>query len=1100
MKQLLFSLLFFALLPGLGLGQVTVAVNSVLVARRVDSLLTVAKNLVDIGKYREALPFAQQAADEAKRTWGENNARYATSLHQQAYVYTSLSQYNKAEELYLKAIDLRAKVLGKEHVDYTKSLNNLAVVYTNKDDYSKAESLYLEAIDIYARTLSKEHPLYVGSLRNLAVLYNHKGDYSRAESLHLEVIEIYARTLGKEHPLYAASLNGLANLYQSKGDYGKVESLWLEAIAIQSKSLGKEHKDYAQSLNNLAILYKNKGDYSKAEPLYLEALAIRAKSLGKDHADYAMSLNNLAVLYKNKGDYEKAESLHLEVIAIRAKSLGKEHKDYAQSLNNLAILYKSKGDYSKVEPLYLEAKEINARTLGKEHPDYASSLYNLANLYITKGDYGKAESLYLETIEIQARTLGKEHPVYARSLIKFAIVYMDKSEYGKAEPLLLEAIEIRAKSLLKNTSYYVGFLNSLAVAYAKKGDFAKAEPLFLEVKEIRENSLGKESVLDTESLFNLAMLNQELNRFPESAVLFLEMNDHTRRLIEKSATYSSESQMLAYLHTFEVETSQFQSFSQAHPSPELIRTNFNNALFFNSYLQENARLLARSIDGADSLTRDAYERWQGCHRRLANEYAKPIAERKYVTEVEAEAEGYEKMLTRNLAAFGETRHAPHWQEVQSALKRGEAAVEFIHYRYYTPKPTDSTMYAALVLRPGWSQPRMVSLFEQRQIQPLLAAANTAATAGQLYATRGELRGHKTRAGQKDEGIVIPDQKMASLYQLIWAPMDSLLHDVTTVYYAPSGVLHRLDLAAFAMPDTKQTLADKYALVQLGSTRQLVVHGPPTATTTHTAALFGGLRYELEKPATTPDSTRQTTPSYDITALRSALGGRGGEAWSYLPGTEKEVKNVAATLGKAGYSVRTLSGQDGSEAAFKMLGKEGKSVPTVLHIATHGFFFPDPKDTTRQRETLSDREPVFKTSDNPLLRSGLVLAGANPAWAGEKTPEGQEDGILTAYEISQMNLSGTELVVLSACETGLGDVEANEGVYGLKRAFKIAGAKYLIMSLWQVPDKQTQELMSGFYKNWLERKMPIPKAFSAAQKTMRKRYDDPFFWAAFVLVE
>jgi CHAT domain-containing protein len=181
--------------------------------------------------------------------------------------------------------------------------------------------------------------------------------------------------------------------------------------------------------------------------------------------------------------------------------------------------------------------------------------------------------------------------------------------------------------------------------------------------------------------------------------------------------------------------------------------------------------------------------------------------------------------------------------------------------------------------------------------------------------------------------------------------------------------------------------------------------------------------------------------------------------------------------------------------------QGKTSPRILHIATHGFFFPDPQDTLKSRQRSSGEEPVFKLSDNPMIRSGLLLAGANHAWkTGKPLRPGMEDGILTAYEISQMNLRNTELVVLSACETGLGQIEGNEGVYGLQRAFKIAGAKYLLMSLWQVPDKQTQELMEVFYKNWLEGGKNIPEAFREAQKTMRAKYSNPFFWAGFVLVE
>jgi len=195
--------------------------------------------------------------------------------------------------------------------------------------------------------------------------------------------------------------------------------------------------------------------------------------------------------------------------------------------------------------------------------------------------------------------------------------------------------------------------------------------------------------------------------------------------------------------------------------------------------------------------------------------------------------------------------------------------------------------------------------------------------------------------------------------------------------------------------------------------------------------------------------------------------------------------------------RLKKGHEATEESFKNIGTNNSASPRILHIATHGYFFNDPKLNSG---SLSNSETVFKISDHPMLRSGLILAGGNLAWQGKQTLEGREDGILTAYEISQMNLSNTELVVLSACETGLGDIQGNEGVYGLQRAFKIAGAKYLIMSLWQVPDKQTSLLMTTFYKKWLEDKMTIPDAFHAAQKQLRDGGLEPYYWAGFVLVE
>jgi CHAT domain-containing protein len=202
----------------------------------------------------------------------------------------------------------------------------------------------------------------------------------------------------------------------------------------------------------------------------------------------------------------------------------------------------------------------------------------------------------------------------------------------------------------------------------------------------------------------------------------------------------------------------------------------------------------------------------------------------------------------------------------------------------------------------------------------------------------------------------------------------------------------------------------------------------------------------------------------------------------------------------------VSETDASEAFFKSLSAslkgDRKKSPRFLHLATHGFFFTDPAGMGNPDAGVRKSETVFQISAHPMIRSGLILSGGNFAWQnGKAALPGLEDGILTAYEISQMDLSDTELVVLSACETGLGDIRGNEGVYGLQRAFKIAGAKYVIMSLWEVPDDLTKKLMAEyFYPNLLKNKMPIREAFYAAQKTMREIGFAPHQWAGFVLIE
>jgi CHAT domain-containing protein len=605
---------------------------------------------------------------------------------------------------------------------------------------------------------------------------------------------------------------------------------------------------------------------------------------------------------------------------------------------------------------------------------------------------------------------------------------------------------------------------------------------------VREKVLGRENPDYVSSIEVLANLYWEMGFFEKALPLFHETSNLNKSILRKAIRHLSEQELNNYLKKNSLYQSQLLSIAQVSSVATQIKEDcYDNTLFYKGFLL-NAVSQINKIAQSNPATAEQYNQLKSYQRRLAAEYAKPIAERKNTAELEEKANTVEKDLIRSVAGFGEALRQVTWQEVQQNLHPGEAAIEFVHYKFINPKPTDSTMYAALVLLPGTIQPTFIPLFEEKQLDALLQPKG------------------KSKPDFVDGLYTIGDAKN-SLCDLLWQPLEQVLSEAQTVYFSPSGRLHRLNLGAIAMPPQLrgeapgETLADRYRLIELGSTRQLVVPSS-TKSTGNDAMLYGGLSYEMDSTAiassisslaSEPLATRR---GLDFANADSTL--RGGK-WSYLRWTDVEVNTTEEILADAGLSPIVRKGYEGTEESFKAIGASGTS-PRVLHLATHGFFFPDPGGRDEGQGTRDD-EPVFKMSEHPMIRAGLVLAGGNYAWqTGKPFRPDREDGILTAYEISQMNLSNTELVVLSACETGLGDIQGNEGVYGLQRAFKIAGAKYLIMSLWQVPDFQTQELMTSFYSLWLEDKMSIPDAFRAAQKLMREKYKSPFLWAGFVLVE
>jgi CHAT domain-containing protein len=329
-----------------------------------------------------------------------------------------------------------------------------------------------------------------------------------------------------------------------------------------------------------------------------------------------------------------------------------------------------------------------------------------------------------------------------------------------------------------------------------------------------------------------------------------------------------------------------------------------------------------------------------------------------------------------------------------------------------------------------------------------------------------------------------------LYYLIWQPLEPYLKGIKKISYSPAGKLYNIAFHALTA-DSVSILMDRYRLRQYTSTRQLLFRDPASINKKPTSiSLFGDPVFSMDSiQLTRQKKGMQPKENFSTSIYTPGNSEMNTGEWPRLSGTGEEVQNIKKLFDNNKIPSRLYTGLAASEETLKYMGDRS---PQSLFIATHGFFL---------REKNNKNTPgrnAFVMAVNPLLRSGLILSGGNYAWSGKIPIEGMEDGIVTAYEISQLNLSNTELVVLSACETGLGDVKGTEGVFGLQRAFKMAGVKKMIVSLWKVPDKETSELMTSFYSYWLKGKK-IDAAFAQAQADMRKKYS-PYYWAAFVLIE
>ena len=698
-----------------------------------------------------------------------------------------------------------------------------------RDRYEKAEPLFVQANVLFKKNLGEYHPDYATSLNNLAELSTTTGQYKKAEFLHLQAIEIQKIIFGENNPAYGASLNNLAALYEIMGQYAKAEPMYVQANRIAKETLGENHPKYARNLSNLALFYNNKGQYEKAEPLFIQVKEIREKALGKEHLDYASILNNLANLYAQIGQFGKAEIFYKQAIAITKKSIGENNDNYATKLNNLALLYEEMNYYKKSEPLFIESMEIRKKILGETHPLYGQSLNNLAALYAVMNQKLKAEPLYLLAKEIRRNAFGENHTDYAASLNNLAQLYGDMDQYKKAEPMYFQATEIWKITVGENHPYYITTLANLASMYVRMGQFQKAEPLILETTRIELENLKKTfSILSEKEKGDYLVNNISLS---QKNINFL--------------------------------------FNYRNASSPILISNFNLQIFFKSLSLADTRNMLESVNRSnDSGIQKIFKEWQGNKSILAKQYSIPIDKRMLkLDSIEAKAETLEKELTRRSSEFRMQQKAISisMPDVQKGLQQDEVTIEFVRFKLYNRKWTDSTIYAAYILKKNDSIPLFIPLCEEKQMQNLFDSAGATATTMVNSFYRGVDLGNTNNSSFLG----------TALYKLIWEPLEPYIKGIKKVSYSPAGKLFSVAFQALSV-DSNTVLMDEYDLQQYTSTRQVALRTEEKQNIKPTKiTLFGNANFTINQVnlLTINDVTQNEgnagTVSYTFSAMLSA---------------------------------------------------------------------------------------------------------------------------------------------------------------------------------------------------------------------------------------
>lgn len=965
-----------------------------------------------------------------------------------AFKYYDAKQYDKAAKEFEKNIPEVKQLYGKNDTTvYSILLFYCAVCYDKINNFSKAESYYIQTKEIYENINGVNNVWYGIAINTLSSLYQNHGEYDKALKLRYISLENTEFRLGKNSQEYSIRLKNLTELYLIIGQYDQALSKCHEALESAETTFGKGSSAYGIFLNDLGIVYAYLGQYDEALPVYFEALAIEEKYLGKNNPEYGTTLNNIGSVYEHIGKYDEALKFYILAVDITEISVGKQNKSYATYLSNLAGIYRIKDENNTAIQLYNESLEIVKNNLGTSHPLYGLILNNIAVTYSNMANYEKSIEIYFDALQLTEETLGKNHPYYISRLNNLGDLYCNLQNFDKALPLLKEALT-RCETILginHPTNYVI--LSNLISVYNGKGEFDK---VYFYLKESINN-------------------------------IFVNINHNFSFMSEKD----KETYLHKYFYDLEADKSFFLRYSKINPTVGIDAYNLE-LLVKNLILQSGINIRQVIIDSEDTEALILLDEWYSINTIISKQNDLPIIERrKDLNTIVENADNIERKLANLSSKFSNLTSIKsiNWKDVQKSLKSNEVAIEFTSFCYYTGKEfTDSSIYVALVLRPEDEYPQLIELFEQRQLDSVLSVMNVSnsQTLNNLY-----------------RSSFFPDKEITNygkrLYDLIWEPISSLITDKTTVYFSPSGMLNQIAFAAIPYDSTK-LLSDKYQLIQLTSTSMLAQKSQFTDEKPPSITLFGGINYDAEVDEIVANAQKiENTENFYSRSTPSDIG-LDGVTWNYLPGTLQEVESISKQANDANIKVAMYTGSYAIEEQLK--NQKGKASPRIIHIATHGFFLAKQKNYYSE---IKDSDSTYYYYDNPLNRSGLIFAGANRDGLSKKNESVIDDGILTAYEVANITLINTQLVVLSACESGLGDIRGSEGVFGLQRAFKAAGVEYIIMSLWKIPDAETAEFMKYFYTK-LFSGSSIEISFKETQNFMKIKYpNEPYKWAAFVLV-
>ena len=895
--------------------------------------------------------------------------------------------------------------------------------------------------------------------------FEEKWQFADAINICIELCALSKKHYGTPSQEYENHLNKLAELYYRAGEPENSAKTQKKVLRIIKKLKGEHHLDFARGLRQLAIVQNALGNYHDAEKSFLKVLKLLKKVDRNNREVYAYTLGGLAVLYHAIGDFRSAELFHDESTQMMLEIYGDDSEHIARAFNNRANLYTAMGDYEAAERLYKKVKNIWSKYRDPDDPEIAMLLSNIGEMKHQAANYIDSEKMLKKSLEIYKKSLDYKHPSYANCLTRLGSLYLDTGRYKDAVDVLEIADEIWREKLGDENVHHAFSLNYLAEAYYSIGDLVSAENTFQKCITIRENILVNDSPELADSLYNYGLILASTDRLNEALKKMNAANNIHDEVIRRVFKVSSDNNRFKYLvklnEYYDIYLSLIHHIQTSGSNAAKLGLDFllkRKALILDaSKIQREITLSGKYPDLAKKLHKIIDLKTRIANLLLSSSGTDKKDFNKLLDELHLKKEKLESELAKKIPEieFDLKIKSADRVAISSLISKDSVLIEYIRYDLidFTTIPIKSSnkrkspRYAAFIMKAEEPERiEYVDLGPAEIIDSLISKYRFEVTGSFDENTRGVSIFEKKKTTKMKAG--------KALRKIIFDKLTPFIMGKTKLLISPDDELCKVPIETLPISKGKYLL-DEFSISYLSVGRDVLRFQSDKS-----------INYKKDIVIADPDFDLNDTPDQVSSTAEPTKHRSFTTKFERIPGTRVEGLEISSKL-----NTKPWLGDRVNKTSVKAI----KS-PRILHIATHGFFM-------ESRDGISGNTDSIRI-DNPLLRSGLVLAGANKFLQNGSPCGVFEDGLLTAEDVSGLDLFDTEIVVLSACNTGLGEVYSGEGVLGLRRSFALAGAKSLIMSLWKIPDIVTPILMGRFYDNLINQGLGKGEALREAQIYIR----------------